>query len=100
METRSALARDKECTQIQFFTDNESKMCIKSYLGCSEGGNGNCVIVFEVTSSAFSTGPYFEAEPLRVSEKYCSVFQERTEGIINGKIRQTIAWFGTGNCRQ
>ena len=97
METRSAQARDKDCTQIQFFTDNESKMCIKSYLGCSEGGN--CVIASEVTSSAFLTGPNFETEPLGVSEKYCSVFQERTEGIINGKIRQTIAWFGTGNRR-
>ena len=51
METRSAQARDKDCTQIQFFTDNESKNVYKSYLGFSEGGN--CVIAFEVTSSAF-----------------------------------------------
>ena len=93
------------CIYITIF-QNMSDLCPsirvanqKSYLGYSSEG-GNFVIASEVTSSTFSTGPNFETEPLGVSEKYCSVFQERTEGIINGKIRQTIAWFGTGNCRQ
>ena len=37
METRSAQARDKDCTQTHTIFDNESKKCIKSYLSYKVG---------------------------------------------------------------